>query len=177
MFETQVGWFIPQSLTPNGLCCLQSGDIAVTFKDEGRVIIFSMSGKVIKELDKKLFMCPYMVAQSKVNSYLYITDKTTNNYKSTGKVLVLGKDYKLLYEYTGEGDGRFFFPLGLCTDKAGHVLVTDYSNHTVHILDKDGKFLQYLQGLWEPWNIDVDSQGNAWVGEMDGDVKVVKYLQ
>ena len=37
---------------PDGLCCLHNGDIAVTFLGEGRVVIYSASGKVIKELDK-----------------------------------------------------------------------------------------------------------------------------
>ena len=55
---------------PRGLCCLHSGNIAVTFEGEGRVVIYSASGKVIKELDKKLFSGPYRVAQSKVNSDL-----------------------------------------------------------------------------------------------------------
>ena len=57
-------------LRPWGLCCLHSGHIAVTFYDEGRVLIYSASGKVIKELDKKLFSGPWRVAQSKYNSDL-----------------------------------------------------------------------------------------------------------
>ena len=185
LFKTQVGWFRPQLLRPFGLCCLQSGDIAVTFAYEGRVIIYSMSGKVIKEPDKKLFKCPFWVAQSKVNNDLYITDKTENYHNSTGKVLALGKGYRVRYEYTGQDDRRFFFPSGLCTDNAGHVLITDYYNDRVHILDRDGRFLQYLltreQGFRRPLSIAVDSEGNAWVGQTStcttADVKVVKYLQ
>ena len=180
LFKTQVGWFKPQALTPSGLCWLQSGDIAVSFHKEGRVIIYSISGKVIKELDKKLFTCPRWVAQSKVNSDLYIIDKTDNSQASTGKVLALGKDFKVRNEYTGQGDKRFFQPCGLCTDNIGNVLITDPHNNSVHILDKDGKFLQYLltrdQGLERPRSIDVDSEGNAWVGLRFG-VKIVKYLQ
>ena len=174
LFKTQVGWFKPQAPTPCGLCCLHSGNIAVTFADDGRVIIYSMSGKVIKELDQKLFKWPYRVAQSKVNSDLYISD--------TDKVTALNKDYKVWYEYTGQNDGTSSFsPRGLCTDNAGHVLIADRNNNRVDILDKDGKFLQYLltrkPGLWRPWNIDVDREGNAWVGQTTGEVKVVKYLQ
>ena len=157
---------------PRAVCCLHSGDIAVTFYDERCVVIYSMSGTVVKKIDKKLFTRPYSVAQSKVNSDLYISDAR--------KVVALDKDYRVRYEYTGQGDGRFFSPYGLCTDNAGRVLITDYYNR-VHILDKDGKFLQYLlteeQGLRVPYSIDMDSKGNAWVGEDGGNVKVVKYLQ
>ena len=149
---------------PSGLCCLHSGDIAITFVDAGRVVIYSVCGKVIKELDKKLFRGPYSVAQSKVNSDLYISDP--GGYSDAGKVVVLDKYYRGRYEYAGH-DG-FIAPHGLCTDNAGRVLITDSINHRVHILDRDGKFLKYLltreQGLFAPWNIDVDSEGNAWVG-------------
>ena len=139
---------------PSGLCCLPSGNIAVTFPKEGRVIIYSTSGKVVKKLDKKLFRHPFRVAQSKVNSDLYITDKTSESpVSAAGKVLSLDKDYKVRYEYTsGPGDRELFSPCGLCTDELGHVLITDINNHKVHILDRDGQFLQYLltgrQGLF-----------------------------
>ena len=158
---------------PYGMCCLQSGNIAVTFLDEGRVIIYSVSGKIIKELDKKLFRRPYKVAQSKTNSYLYISDI------AACKVLALDKDYRVRYDYTGQGDRGSFVPRGLCTDKTGRVLITDSTNHRVDIVD--GRFPLYLQtgeqGLRRPWSIDVDSEGNIWVGELEGDVKVMKYLQ
>ena len=160
--------------TPYGLCYLHSGDIAVTFHDEGRVVIYSASGKIIKELDKELFRDPWWVAQSKVNSDLYISDD------GAGTVVALDKDYRVWYEYTGQGDGGDFHPRGLCTDSVGHVLITDQRNNRVHILDRDGRFRQFLltkeQGLWRPVRIDVDNEGNAWVGDYNG-VKVVKYLQ
>ena len=173
LFKTRIGLF-RSKLTPCGLCCLHSGDIAVTFADEGRVIIYSMSGEVIKELDKKLFTYPHRVTQSKINSDLYISDAGAR------KVVALDKDYRVRYEYTGQGERGSFHARGLCTDNAGHVLITDWNNNRVHILDKDGKFLQYLltevQGLERPSRIDVDNEGNAWVGDLPG-VTVVKYLQ
>ena len=161
---------------PCGLCCLHSGDIAVTFPGEHRVVIYGASGKVIQELDKELFKSPHSVAQSKVNSDLYISDR--------GKVVVLDKDYRVRYEYAGQGDGEYDFdPRGVCTDNAGRILIPDYENARVDILDRDGRFLQYLvtkkQGLKNPSWIDVDSEGKAWVGENiwpTGYVKVVKYL-
>ena len=148
--------------TPCGLCCLQNGNIAVTFYMEGRVVIYSGSGKVVKELDKKLFRKPDRVAQSKVNSDLYISDTGAE------KVVELDKDYRVRYEYTGQGDRESFSPRGLCTDNAGRVLITDWDDDRVHILEQDGQFLQYLlteeQGLDGPYSIDVDREGNAWVG-------------
>ena len=159
---------------PDCLCCLHSGETAVTFCNEGCVVIYSRSGKVIIELDKKLFRRPYSVAQNKVNRDLYISDILYE------KVVVLDEGYRVRYEYTGQRDRGSFSPRGLCTDNAGHVLITDHVNDRVDILDRDRQFLQYLltgeQGLRGPWSIDVDSEGNAWVGDWNG-VKVVKYLQ
>ena len=165
---------------PYGLCCLHSGDIAVTFNNEGRVAIYSRSGKIVQELDKKLFKCPHWMAQNKVNNDLYICDKDKTRYDSTGKVVALGASYQVRYQYTGQGNTEFC-PVDLCTDNAGRVLITDYSNRLVHILDKDGRFLLYLltqeHGLRDPVSIDVDSEENAWVGERNGGVKVVRYLR
>ena len=172
--------------TPWGLCFLQSGDIAVTFFNESRIIIYSKSGDISQELDKKLFKLPYRIAQSKVNGDLYIIDRKATNLSEPGKLIVLDASYKLRFRYSG----TFIFKepclLDLCTDSIGHILVTDHVNHRVHILDKDGKFLHDLltqkEGLYLPYTIDVDNQGNAWVGGSghsanDGKVYLVKYLQ
>ena len=169
-------------LAPWGLCCLHSGNVAITCYNEAKAVIYSISGKIIQELDKTLFKCPIRVAQNKVNHDLCICDKDKTEYTSTSKIVALSLDitsYNLRYKYTGHGNIKFC-PLDLCTDSAGNVLITDW-NRLVHILDRDGQFLQYLltaeQRLEWPVSIDVDSDGNAWVGEVAGGVKVVKYLQ
>ena len=160
---------------PYGLCCLHSGDIAVTFYAKGRVVIFTRSGHIIQELHAKLFKFPHRVAQNKVNNDLYVCDKNTK-LNSSGKIVALDAYYHLRYQYTGQRDTTFL-PMNLCTDSAGRILITDYWNNRVHILDKDGQFLQYLQGLELPVSIDRDSDGNVWIGELYGGVKVVKYLK
>ena len=90
--------------------------------------------------------------------------------------------YKLRYVYKGR-DGPNLCPNYICTDSIGHVLVADISNNRIHILDKDGKFLQYLltkkRGLRLPFSIDIDKDDRAWITELigKGDVKIVKYLE
>ena len=81
LFKT--GWI------PSGLCSLHSGNVAVAFSEDGRVVVFSMSGEVIKELDKKLFKFPYWMAHNKVNYDLYIT-----NYNG-GSVVAIDQDYNV----------------------------------------------------------------------------------
>ena len=167
---------------PSAFCCLLSGNIAMAFFDEGRIAVFSMSGKVVQELENKMFRHPYRIAQNKVNSDLYISDRTDGSLRSAGKVLALNiNNSKVLFVYTGQYNKESFYPCGLCTDDLGHVLITDLHNNSVHILDKEGHFLQYLltgnEELTLPYSVAVDNEGNAWVGEYIGSVKVVNYLQ
>ena len=172
---------------PCGLCYLQSGNLAVTFYMEGRVIIYSMSGKKVKEFQKDLFQHPYRVAQNKVNNDLYIVEKDKTD--CAVKAFALDTLYKVRFKYVGLGYTEFC-PDDICTDKMGHLLINDCNCkiYRVHILDKNGYFLRYLltsnQGLLRPVGIDVDSTGNAWVVEKllhergyDCKIKIVKYLQ
>ena len=122
------------------------------------------------------------VCMNKVNQDIYICDKESHRFESAGKVIAVAGDGKLRYEYPGQGDSKFT-PMGLCTDQMGHVLITDHNNQRVHILDQEGRFIQYIltsqQGLHQPVTIDVDKEGYVWVGEKvaisTGRVKVVKY--
>ena len=161
--------------TPSGLCCLHNGEIVVTFGKERKVIVYSREGQVRQTLDHITFTYPGKVAVNKINQDIYICDK--------GKVLAVGADGLLKYEYTGQNDSELY-PHDVCTDQMGHVLINDCSNHRIHILDQEGQFIQYIltsQGLYQPETIDVDSEGYVWVGEYvrysKGRVKVARYLQ
>ena len=119
-----------------------------------------------------------------MNQNIYISDHEVNYLYSAGKVLAVGSDGQLCYEYAGQGDS-VFIPVDLSADLMGHVFIFDYNSHRVHILDKKGRFQQYIlsaqQGLQRPYSIDVDKEGFVWVGEYFGPnrgrVKVAKYLQ
>ena len=120
------------------------------------------------------------VAVNKVNQDIYICDHDYNYWNSSGKVVTIGADGKVRYEYTGQDD-KVFAPADVCTDQMGHVLITDYWNHRVHILDQEGRFIQYIlteqQGLSGPTTIGVDGEGYVWVGEDNQCVNVARYLQ
>ena len=51
-------------MIPYGVCCLQNEYIAVTFFQEGRVIIYNKTGNIIQEIDNKLFRGAQRVAQN-----------------------------------------------------------------------------------------------------------------
>ena len=178
--EKTVSTLFSTSWTPCGLCCLHNGDIVVTFRNDSKVVVYSRNGQIRHKMDNIKFRYPMSVAVNKVNQDIYICDHVIWNICSRGKVVTVGADGQLRYEYTGQ-DGNEFAPVDVCTDQMGHILITDYNNHCVHILDQEGRFIQYFltsqQGLDLPTTIDVDKEGYGWVGEGKGRVKVVRYLQ
>ena len=169
--------------SPYNLCCLHNGDIVVAFPSDSKVVIFSRTGEIRQTLDHIKIRVPMSVSVNKVNKDIYICDHENSWKDSAGKVIAIGADYKHRYEYTGQGDSKFT-PLEMCTDQMGHVLIIDYINNRVHILDQEGRFIQPIltskQGLHQPTTIDVDREGYMWVGgktEFRKDhVKVVRYL-
>ena len=170
--------------SPSALCCLENDDIVVTFQHAGKIIMFANTGEIKSKFDDIKFRYPMAVAKNKITKDIYVCDHEVNFYYSTGNVKAIGTNGQLKYEYAGQGYEQFT-PVEVCTDQVGHILITDYSNHRVHILDREGQFIQYLltaeQGLHKPNTIDVDGEGYIWVGEDvtlgKGCVKVTKYLQ
>ena len=164
---------------PYSLCCTHNGDMVVRFPNDRKVVIYKRTGKIRQMLDHIKLRYPLSVSVNKVNHDIYICDKESDGFASPGKVMAVGTDYKLRYEYTGQGDNEFT-PVDVCTDKMGHILATDYRYHRVHILDQEGRFIQYIltsqHGLHETVTIDVDSKGYMWVGEYNC-VRVARYLQ
>ena len=141
------------------------------------MIVYSRDGQVRQKLDNITFRnTGKKVAVNKINHDIYICDDRS--------VLAVGPEGRLRYEYTGQDDSELY-PRDVCTDQMGHVLITDYDNYRVHMLDQNGWFIQYVltlqQGLGKPVTIDVDREGYVWVGEdvsnNNGRVKVARYLQ
>ena len=165
---------------PHGLCCRPNGDIVVTFLSKGKVIVYNRSGDILQEVGSNVVKYPYSVAVNNVNTDLYIIDKEQGLEELPGKVVALDNNYRLRYQYKGLEDIKFY-PSGLSTDHIGNILITDRNNNRVHILDKNGHFPRYLvpagQGFFKPLSIRVDSEGSAWVTELNGRVKIVTYLK
>ena len=179
--EKDINTLFETSWKPTSLYCLLNDDIVVSFSNQRKVLIYCRDGQVRRTLDHIKFSYPCKLSANKLNQDIYICDQT-HNYSYEGKLVAVGVDGKLRFEYYGQVD-KEFSPAYVCSDWMGHILITDIDNHKIHILDKEGQFMQHVMTseLTYPSTIDVDQEGNIWVGEevdtKRGCVKVIKYLQ
>nr|XP_022306312.1 tripartite motif-containing protein 2-like [Crassostrea virginica] len=96
-------------------------------------------------------------------------------------VIVVEKTGRVKFRYDGRPARRkeSFAPRGIITDTWSQIVVADYNNNCLHILDQDGQFLRCVDdcGLENPHGLSVDSEGRLWVGCETGKIKVIQYLK
>ena len=84
-----------------------------------------------------LYLGVWYIAEN-VNGDIVVTDF---NYK---KKQVIAVNRLGIYRYTYSEKESAFYPMGVVTNSFGHVIVTNFSGHKIHMLDRDGQFLRYI---------------------------------
>lgn len=181
------------------VCCTSSGDLLVVMinNDEKQT-------KVVRYLDSK---ATQHIQHNKNGHPLYSSGYSTKHISENNNhdicvsdngacaVVVVNKDWKLRFRYTGFNfsTGVFkgnhtvsaafyrntstFTPVGITTDSHSRILTTDLSNNCIHILDPDGQFLCFINcDLFDPVGLCVDAKDCLLVAECRPcEVKKIKY--
>nr|XP_022306738.1 uncharacterized protein LOC111113062 isoform X2 [Crassostrea virginica] len=73
------------------------------------------------------------------------------------------------HRFSYSGTSRFS-PRGICTDVFSNILVCDFASNKIHLINKDGKFLSYIQTttsvwLFRPRSLSYDCKNHLlWIG-------------
>nr|XP_034310387.1 E3 ubiquitin-protein ligase TRIM71-like [Crassostrea gigas] len=156
-----------------------NGDILVGMQmGKAKVTRYNMTGKEIQNIERdnkgqSIYSYPFFITEN-INGDIC----TSDSIKKT--IVVVDKSGQRRFSYTGQGS--VFHPYGICTDVLGHIMVCDYHNATVDLLDQNGQFLCLIltkqQGVKKIRSVCVDDENNIIVGKLHSNtVTVYKYLQ
>ena len=164
------------------LVCLCDGNISdITVESMGEVQHVDMTGRVVTRYRygndgrTKLLTHPKRITQN-VNMDLCVVDYIDRDFRS--RVVGVTTDSRVKFTYTGQASlKKKFSALDVCCDQHGRIILTDFYNHSIHVLSADGQFLQYLltaqDGLVYPRSLAL-RDGTLWVGCSNGVVRVLK---
>nr|XP_022311684.1 tripartite motif-containing protein 3-like [Crassostrea virginica]XP_022311685.1 tripartite motif-containing protein 3-like [Crassostrea virginica]XP_022311686.1 tripartite motif-containing protein 3-like [Crassostrea virginica] len=177
----------PRGWIPGRLSCTRSRDVLVhVYKGKGphtKNKIIRYEGKGIKQdinndgQGNPIFKdgeYPLYMSENN-NGDVCVSDVNADT------VVVVDKTGRVRFRYDGAPARRekSFDPRGIVTDALSQIIVTDYNNDCLHVLDQDGQFLRCVDdcGLEKPVRLSVDSEGRLWVvSGKSGEIKVIEYL-
>ncbi|XP_061193238.1 uncharacterized protein LOC133201452 [Saccostrea echinata] len=165
-----------QEWKPNNVCSTSSGDILVTMDKaetkQSKIVRYSGYVEVQKiqydDKGKSLFSSYYLkhICENR-NLDICVADHLART------LVVVSHAGKLRFRYTGHPSiaSGALTPYGITTDSQGQILTSDCDRSYIHILDKDGLFLRYINNcnLQSPWGLCVDSRDYLFVAELKSD--------
>ena len=133
------------------------------YSDDGTTGVLTRPNRVIQNYNSDVCV---------VNQY-----ETAIKGKFFGNICVFYEDGSLKHVYSG-GNGKFN-PTGISCDPQCNIICANYYDRTVHLLNSDGSFIQYLftsDSCIPLPNALALHRGFLWVGSDQGDVRVYQYI-
>ena len=173
----------PKDWKPNSIFCSRFGDIVVhiSFMTRNKIVFYN--GKYItQEIDRDELGFPIF---KEGNYSLRMTENNNGDIcvsdSNANIVVVLDRVGSVRFRYDGALANRKnrFGPKDVVTDSLSHIIVSDYNNDSLHILDHNGKLLRCIDdcALFNPCGLSVDSMERLWVALChSGEIKVLEYL-
>ncbi|CAC5412612.1 unnamed protein product [Mytilus coruscus] len=101
----------------------------------------------------------------------------------TGRIVTITEDGDLKYIYSGREDLdlRIFNPTAIKCDSHNRVIVSDFDNCLLHLLNSDGELICLLnsrepEGIYGPCALGIDRNDCIWVGGFDGVITKIAAL-
>ncbi|XP_061182827.1 uncharacterized protein LOC133191136 [Saccostrea echinata] len=158
----------------------RNGSSGPSTKDNRRNIIakYSLDGTLISELTISPHDAHRITLTSDNN--ICFSDYENSNKR---QIVLMDENGQELCKYGGPTQHEQespFYPLDLTCDHYGHIIVSDWNNDCVHLLNKNTGFLQFLveqgEGIQNPSAIAIDREGRLWVGNATGLIRVYNYF-
>ena len=171
---------------PHGISVTKNGEILIclTDGDFGHVARVSAGGKLIQEYDTYIVRNQSFLLRRPVRCVETLNGDICILDEAAKKIVVLDQNGMLRYLWDGpliDSKRRHIEPSGLACDDRGNILVTDYDNNAIYIIDSERNLTEILQivekkhALKEPYGIAIHADKFVWVGCDDGIVHVMRY--
>ena len=175
-------------LYPLEISKTQNDDILVTLRDDGdhyklnpssrRLVQWiTPKGKVLRTYElredgkTRLFTLASRTAENG-NDDICVINLTSKN---MGEIIVLHVDGWVRATYRGQ-EGSNFHPSDVACDSKRRIVVSDFTNKSLHLLNPSGSFLRYLLSDMFDYPMRIAFYDDIlWIGFEDGAVQVYKY--
>lgn len=171
----------PWDCIPSRMNCKRSGDILVSMFNGQKKKIIRYHGK------KKLQVTENDEEEKPIfeDLVLYLLENNNGDAcasdMSAGVLVAIDMEGRVRFIYDGSSVRKMdqFSPRNIVMDSLSQIIVTDYNNSCLHILDQNGQFLKCLEchGLNKINALSLDKDGRLWAGLFEsGKIKVIQYL-
>eukprot|EP00058_Branchiostoma_floridae_P000674 XP_002586162.1 hypothetical protein BRAFLDRAFT_109858 [Branchiostoma floridae] len=110
----------------------------------GEVLVLRPDGSLVRTVGQQQRMKGPQYITVDVEGNILVSDYDNHC------VYVYNEDGQFLFQCGGNGsscnrgEGKLLWPRGICTDRAGNIIVADYGNSRVQMFDKTGKFRKHI---------------------------------